>query len=386
MRNADSEPLPSFLWPITDDAVKAVMADLITDGSWGRYLGPHCEALRTALADQHGVEHAVLTCSGTAAMELALRAVQVQPGDEVIMAAYDFKANFINVTLLGATPVLVDTLPGRPVISADQIAHAVTHRTKAIICSHLHGTFAPVADIMAIAADAGQRHGQKISVIEDACQASGAILHGQPAATHGDVGILSFGGSKLLTAGRGGAVLTRNAQAAQRIRLWTERGNSAYPLSEMQAALLMAQLPGLHERTLRRRDSVRHLQSLINSDSLLGLVSDDSCGQLPESLDSETIPAFYKLAVLLKSDLETPKVIEAARNAICEQLKAFGVAIDPALRALHLTHARSRFRAIGDLPHATDLHRRLMTIHHPILLQNAEILNRLATFLNRAGP
>ena len=135
-------------------------------------------------------------------IELALRAAQVQSGDEVILAAYDYKANFANVLAVGATPVLIDTLPGLPVPDADLISAAISKRTKAIICSHLHGCLAPVDQIRAIA----KEHG--VIVIEDACQSVGATIQNRAAGTIGDIGVLSFGGSKLLTAGRGGAVLT----------------------------------------------------------------------------------------------------------------------------------------------------------------------------------
>ena len=94
-------------WPITDDAIRHVFDRMLQDGSWGRYHGPHCDALRNALSKFHAVEHVALTSSGTSAVELALRAAQVQPGDEVILCAYDYKANFANVVTLGATPVLV---------------------------------------------------------------------------------------------------------------------------------------------------------------------------------------------------------------------------------------------------------------------------------------
>ena len=88
---------------------------MVQDGSWGRYHGPHCDRLRDALAEFHDVEHVILCSSGTVAVELALRSVKVQPGDEVVLAAYDYKANFANALTLQATPVLVDTLPGAPV-------------------------------------------------------------------------------------------------------------------------------------------------------------------------------------------------------------------------------------------------------------------------------
>ena len=118
-------------WPIADDSIRDVFAKMLSDGSLGRYHGPHCESLQTALADFHSVEHVMLCSSGTSAVELALRAAKVEPGDEVILAAYDYKANFANVLSLGATPVLVDTLPGLPILDPTQLPAAFSSKTRA---------------------------------------------------------------------------------------------------------------------------------------------------------------------------------------------------------------------------------------------------------------
>src|SRR5206468_10643524 len=131
---------------------------------------------------------------------------------------------------------------------------AIGPQTKAVIGSHLHGGIVPMREVMAIA----RRHG--IGVVEDAAQAPGAVVQGQPAGTWGDVGTLSFGGSKLLTAGRGGALLFRDAQLFQRAKLWLHRGLQQWaPLSELQAAALRPQLRKLREATARRRENVRYL-------------------------------------------------------------------------------------------------------------------------------
>jgi len=98
-----------------------------------------------------------------------------------------------------------------------------------------------------------------LAVIEDAAQAPGAVVQGRKAGTWGDVGVLSFGGSKLLTAGRGGALLTARADIAQRARLWQHRGNQVCPLSELQAAVLLPQLAKLDARNVQRRMSVGRL-------------------------------------------------------------------------------------------------------------------------------
>ena len=186
-------------WPPDDPAVAEVLKQVIQDRTWGKYHGPHCEELSGKLAEYHQSEHIVLCSSGTAAIELALRGFKIGPGDEVILAAYDFKGNFQNILTVGATPVLVDIRPENWNLDVDQLEAAIGPNTKAIIVSHLHGGIVPMAAVMEIAKQNG------ISVIEDACQMPGAIIEGKTAGVWGDVGVLSFGGSKLLSAGRGGA-------------------------------------------------------------------------------------------------------------------------------------------------------------------------------------
>jgi perosamine synthetase len=364
-------------WPVTDDAIRAVFAAMLEDGSWGRYHGPHCNALRAELASYHSIEHVLLTSSGTAAVEIALRAVSAGQGDEVILSAYDFKANFINVLTVGATPVLIDTLTDQPVINVDQIESAISDRTRAILVSHLHGSLVPMQRVCEIAKDRG------LLVIEDACQCPGAVLNGKRAGTLGDVGILSFGGSKLLTAGRGGAVLSNNATIAQRARLWTQRGNDASPLSEMQSAVLLPQLRTLDSMNALRHRRVKQLRRLLD-DSPLQLSS-----QLPDLDDSNTanstsVPAWYKLPFLFRNQQHS-----AMREVICRKLRESGVPLDPALPALHRIHSRSRFRAVGQLSNATRLNETLMTLHHTALLYEenqlpvvAEIVRTQCELLN----
>src|SRR5690606_15244430 len=118
-----------------------------------------------------------------------------------------------------ATPVLIDIEPVTCTPDSQQLKEAVSPRTKAIIVSHLHGSIALMSEIMAIA------HSHGIPVIEDACQMPGAWVQGKRAGCVGDIGVISFGGSKLLTAGRGGAVFTNDARIAQRIHLHCQRGN-----------------------------------------------------------------------------------------------------------------------------------------------------------------
>ena len=364
MSDINSQPI-NTAWPITDDAIRVVFESMMADGSWGRYHGPHCARLQEALGQMHGVEHVVLCSSGTSAVELALRSVPVSAGDEVILAAYDFKANLINVLTVGATPVLIDVLPGQPVMDLKNLEDAITERTKAIVVSHLHGHFAPIAELRNIAGVRG------IAVIEDACQSPGAIIAGQRAGSLGDIGVLSFGGSKLLTSGRGGALLTSDAAMAQRIKLYTQRGNEAYPLSEMQAAVLVPQLQQLDARNAARQIRAVQLANCLSPQSLLKptLTADDFISEL-------TRPAFYKFGLILSDQFDAPD-----REQFSVEARKLGIPLDPALPALHLTHSSRRFRAVGDLINAQNLHTRLMTLHHTALLQSESEINEMAAAL-----
>jgi dTDP-4-amino-4,6-dideoxygalactose transaminase len=267
-------------WPPDDPLVREALERAIADRSWGRYHGPHCEQLSDFLAEYHESAHVQLCSSGTAAVELALRGLQVSADDEVILAAYDFKGNFANVVSLGAKPVLVDLDAANWNFDVEQLEAAVGPKTKAIIVSHLHGGVVPMPAVM----DFVRAH--QLPVIEDACQMPGAGIFGKTAGTWGDVGVLSFGGSKLTSAGRGGALFTNDSGIAQRIRLYTERGNQAYPLSELQAVVLLPQWQQLEERNQKRADSVGELCDQLSGFKGLTLFTNPP---------SDSPPGYYKL-------------------------------------------------------------------------------------------
>jgi dTDP-4-amino-4,6-dideoxygalactose transaminase len=315
----------------------------------------------SALYDDASV---ILCSSGTAAVELALRALKVGDGDEVVMAAYDFKSNFTNVLTIGATPVLVDVRADDWQLDADNSAAAIGPRTAAILVAHLHGGLVEMPRIRAIADERG------LPVIEDACQAHGATVCGRPAGTWGDVGVFSFGGSKLLTCGRGGALITRRDDVVQRLRLYTQRGNEAYPLSEMQAAVLLPQWVQLAEQTRRRAENVALLAELLGDAHGLRML---------RSMPGDSQAAYYKVGFQYD-----PTAFDGLpRDRFCEALRAEGIAADPGFRGLHLIHARGRFRAGGELLQATDADARCITLHHPILLGDRGDMDQIAAAVDK---
>ena len=203
-------------WPKNDPLVWNALNAAYQSGDWGRYAGHSVPKLSEALTRYHQVDHVLPCCSGTVAVELALRAVGVKAGEEVVLAAYDFPGNFRAVEAVGAHPVLVDIDAATWCLDPQQLACALSPDTKAVIVSHLHGGLANMRVLCELARESG------LAVVEDACQAAGAVAQGRRAGTWGDVGVLSFGGSKLLTAGRGGALLTNDPRC-------TSTGKSVLP-------------------------------------------------------------------------------------------------------------------------------------------------------------
>ena len=231
-----------------DAAIAAVL-----DG--GRFvLGPHVAAFEREFAAFCGAREAVGVASGTEAIAVALRAVGVEPGDEVILPAATCVPTVAGVEAAGAVPVLVDVDPATWTLDPGAAAAAVTERTRAIVPVHLYGLCADVPSL--------RRLGP--AVVEDAAQAHGAELGGRRAGTLGEAGAFSFYPTKNLGAlGDGGAVVTDDAEVSaaarslrsygERVRYESVRRGWNSRLDELQAAILLAGLPDLEARIDRRR-------------------------------------------------------------------------------------------------------------------------------------
>jgi perosamine synthetase len=339
------------IWPFPDPDVQDSIASAVSSGSWGQYHGEHVCSLEAELAQFHGIPHAITCASGTLAVEVALRTLRVGAEDEVVMSAYDYEPNFLTLHAVGAKPVLIDVCPDNWNLDPNYLAAAISPKTKAIICSHLHGGIVPMREVMEIARERG------IGVVEDASQASGATVQGKPAGTWGDIGVLSFGGSKLLTAGRGGAMLFTDPQLHQRARLWLHRGIQQWgPLSELQAAAVRPQLRKLHQATLTRWERVR---LLAGSGGELATVP----GLKPFANSvADSIPAFFKVGFQYD-----PNTFGIPREIFLKAMRAEGIAFDPGFKALHIGRSPSRFQTSAAPIHASMAHERCVALHHPVL-------------------
>jgi dTDP-4-amino-4,6-dideoxygalactose transaminase len=369
-------------WPKPDPDVQAALAAAYADGSWGKYAGPHSDRLIELLQHMTGCEHAALCCSGTVAVELALRGLKIGPGHEVLLAAYDFPGNFRAIEAVGARPVLVDLEAGSWRLDVEQVEAAIHPATKAVIASHLHGSLVEMRRLREVA------ERRKLVIVEDACQTPGALVDGQPAGSWGDAGVFSFGGSKLLTAGRGGAVVTSRPAVLQRIKVFTERGNEAYPLSELQAAVLVPQIGKLAAANARRLANVRRLLHAFAAhpsppaplpQGERGAGSDTpQLRPLELNADPGNQPAFYKLPWLLTAnsdDCSSPE-FEQLRGRFIAAARAEGVALDEGFRGF-AKRTGNRCRMEGDLPHARLAAAGTLLLHHPVLLEEEQTINRV---------
>ncbi|MEO8271522.1 MAG: DegT/DnrJ/EryC1/StrS aminotransferase family protein [Aureliella sp.] len=226
------------------EAVRAAVLQVLADDGFRRYEGSQCERLSVELAQRFSASDVLLCSSGTAAIEIALRAAGVGPGDEVLLSAYDYPGNFWAIERVGARPLLIDVEPNGWRIAVDQLSQAwedsPAPALKAMVVSHLHGQ---LQDMHALR-NWCEQYG--LILIEDACQAIGARVNGKAVGSTSHASILSFGGGKVLSAGRGGALFTTNKDFAQRARVCAGAGSGPYALSELQAATVVAQLPWLN--------------------------------------------------------------------------------------------------------------------------------------------
>jgi dTDP-4-amino-4,6-dideoxygalactose transaminase len=246
---------PAAQYRAHKDAIEAAITRVLDSGAY--VLGTEVEDFERAFADYCGVPHSVGTASGTDSLILALRSLNIGPGDEVITVSHTALATVAAIVASGATPVLVDVDVASYTIDPAHIEKAISGSTKAIIVVHLYGQPADLGVINAIA----RRRG--IHLIEDCAQAAGARYRGRHVGSFGDLGCFSFYPTKNLGAvGDGGMVITNDGTLASRVRRLRQYGwnedretddvgvNSR--LDSLQAAILGAKLPHLDRDNCRR--------------------------------------------------------------------------------------------------------------------------------------
>lgn len=301
----------------------------------GRFLfGPDVQQLEQSVAQLCGVQHAIGCASGSDALLLALMALEVGEGDEVIVPSFTFFATASAVWRLNARPVFVDIDPRTFNVDPDRIEDAITPATKAILPVHLFGQCAPMDAVLEIA----QRHG--LWVIEDAAQAIGATHRGQPVGSLGAIGCLSFYPTKNLGGfGDGGMLTTNDGPLAERLRLFAAHGmNPRYyhqvvginsRLDSLQAAVLNVKLRHLSTWTSQRTSHAERYQRLLHGAGLGDVLGLPCAAQRGEHVWNQF----------------TVRIPDGRRDAVKAQLAAAGIGSEVYYPVpLHLQEC---FRSLG---------------------------------------
>lgn len=325
-------------------------------------VGAYVDRFETEFAKFCQVPHAVTCSNGTVALHLALLALGVQPGDEVILPALTYVACANAITYCGATPVLVDVDPRNWTLDVEACAAAITPRTRAILAVHLFGHPCDMDALRAVA----DRH--DLVLVEDAAQAHGSAYRGRPAGGLADIATFSFFGNKVVTTGEGGMVTTADAEAAARVRLLRGQGQAPdrrywhvvrgfnYRMTNIAAAIGLAQLERA-EIMIARRDEIARWYA-------------EALAELPafrlQHVEAWARPTNWMVAALLD---------DPARDArdVMRALEAAAVESRPFFPALHTLPAHDGLADPGSLPVAERLARQGMCLPTSSLLTHSEV-------------
>ena len=264
---AKRKPFP--LWPQYDENERHALNEVLESRVWWRTPGTKTQGFERAFAEYHGARHGIAVTNGTAALEVTMAALNIGPGDEVIVPNFTFIATASAVLFANALPVMVDVEPETYCLDPVLTEAAITARTRAIIAVHMGGHPADLDALQGIATKRG------IHLIEDSAHAHGSEWRGKKIGTIGTAATFSFQSSKLITAGEGGIIISNDDAFERQARSVHDCGRmpgewfyshfiygSNYRLSEWQGAILNVQLSRLEEQTLRRHRNGRVLDQL----------------------------------------------------------------------------------------------------------------------------
>ncbi len=252
--------------PTVTDLEVEYVTDAVKNG-WGDKCYDYINRFEKTFAAYIGTKYSLATSSGSGAIHLSLAALGVKAGDEVILGEIDWVSSAASISHLGAKPVFVDVLEDSWCIDPSKIEAAITPKTKVIIAVHIYGNLAEMDKIMAIA----KKH--DLPVLEDAAESLGSLYEGKKAGSFGDIAIFSFHGTKTITTGEGGMIVTNSSRHIERVRVlnshgrdpkknndpevnrtfWMEELGYKFKMSNIEAALGCAQLERLDEIIAKKR-------------------------------------------------------------------------------------------------------------------------------------
>jgi dTDP-4-amino-4,6-dideoxygalactose transaminase len=275
---------PFSPWPIFNAQEARGLLKVLKSRNWGGYPFPNqiAHAFAQKFAKLHGAKYGLAVVNGTVAIEIALAAAGIKPGDEVIVPAYTWEGTVGPVLLLNAVPVFVDVDPATYCLDAKLVEAALTPRTRAILPVHLAMRFADMDEICRIARE------HRLVVIEDCAHAHGGKWCDRGAGASGDLGCFSFQSSKLMTSGEGGGLITSSLEYYERAQSYVNCGRASttdrfrhrligfnYRITELQAAILAAQLERLPKQAKVRQANMDRFEKRLRGTPGLGFLERD---------------------------------------------------------------------------------------------------------------
>ena len=360
-------------WPVFDDTDVRAVEEVVKSGIWG-VGGTRIGKFTEEYGKFQHVDHVLPVGNGTIAIDLALEALGIDEGDEVIVPDYTFMATAVAPVRRRANPVLVDVDPGTFCIDPDLIENAITGKTKAIIPVHFGGHPCDMTKIMKLA----EKYG--LFVIEDCAHAHGAVLGGKYAGAIGTIGTFSLQSSKTLSCGEGGLVVTNHEWLYTKCRSIHNAGRAAgehdynhyipgtnYRITELQAGLLLVQLGRLEEQCINRDKNGKLLTQL-----LAGID-----GVKPQARDPKMERhGHYLFTFILEADID--------REVFKKAVMAEGVPLQREYPAVHtLACIRKRGFGNGEFPVSDTLASKSVWMYHHALLGDQEGVSLIAEAIKK---
>lgn len=361
-------------WPPQNQEMQEAFAEIYSSGDWWKYTGERVRRLDREFPRSHHCRFGVSTCNGSVAIDIALKALGIKPGDEVILPAYDFYSLPKSVLNVGAVPVFADVDPMNFAIDANEVKKKTGPLTKAIVAVHISGSVAELDGLREAAKESN------VYLIEDCAQAHGAIYGGRKVGSWGDLAVFSFGGIKLMTCGQGGMITTSDEELYKRCYAITNRGQlpdgkvnpfgiigENFQMSELQAAVLLPQIDLLESYSQRREEAFNLLDQEFSQIEGIGTLT-----QFPKTERRAHMRYSFCYGTHLCEKLPRDQLIRQLNGAGIPAVAGYSSApADPRLQKAFVNQGEH-------FPNSKAAQQQIVGIHHPFLLKGHPIVLGLA--------
>jgi dTDP-4-amino-4,6-dideoxygalactose transaminase len=358
-------------WPPRTAEMEKAFREIYSSGEWWKYTGERVRKLEQEFPLLHDCTFGISVCNGSVAIDIALKAMNIRPGDEVILPAYDFFSLPKSVLNLGASPIFVDVNPRNFTIDQDQVKKKISSKTKAVVAVHISGSVAEMDALRQIALE------NEIFLLEDCAQAHGAVYDGKKVGSWGHLAVFSFGGIKLMTCGQGGMIVTSDVKLYHKCYAIVNRGHlpdgkvnpygiigENYQMSELQAAILLPQI-GLLENYARKREQA----CLLLDEELSRIDGIETLPQFPKTSRRAHMRYSFRYTEKLSGRLSRENLIGKLKTEGIPAIAGYSsAAADPRLQDAFV-HQKDQF------PNSIKAQEQLIGVHHTYLLnQQANLL------------